>query len=419
MQMKTYKTIILLIIITGLYSCYNPSKISTSNISSSYSAQSKTLGFVNYPFLKNDSTLCIYFSLNTGGLLYKKNNLQNYFTADFKLFYELYAASNHKHLLDSLSIKYSDTVAVPGSKVISDSFLIHLPVRDKYTLFFRIHDLNRNYILQGFSYFDNSSIYSPNHFLLKDENNRILIKNYFNKGEKFRIISNVSNTDKIFVLYYKIDFPQAEPPFSVSPENIIKLEEPDSISLVLMQEGSTDYISTVQKGVYIIKSDTSRNEGLCLFHFYQGYPSVTTPLQMTKPLQYITTKKEFMEISQSKNLKTAIDQFWLDISGNPERASEMIKMYYNRVQNANLFFTTYKEGWKTDRGMMYVVMGPPETVYRSPSTETWYYSDGKSFTSIIIDFNKSENPVSGYDFTLQRSLELKSTWFNAVENLRR
>ena len=40
-----------------------------------------------------------------------------------------------------------------------------------------------------------------------------------------------------------------------------------------------------------------------------------------------------------------------------QKAKSLIAIYYNRIQNANLHFTTFKEGWKTDRGMIYVVFG--------------------------------------------------------------
>ena len=40
-----------------------------------------------------------------------------------------------------------------------------------------------------------------------------------------------------------------------------------------------------------------------------------------------------------------------------ERAKELIKNYYGRLQHANLFFTSYLEGWKTDRGMIFMIFG--------------------------------------------------------------
>ena len=37
--------------------------------------------------------------------------------------------------------------------------------------------------------------------------------------------------------------------------------------------------------------------------------------------------------------------------------------YYRRVRFANEEFTQYKDGWKTDRGMIYILFGPPNQVF--------------------------------------------------------
>jgi len=40
---------------------------------------------------------------------------------------------------------------------------------------------------------------------------------------------------------------------------------------------------------------------------------------------------------------------------------------------ANYFFTSYKPGWMTDRGMIYIVLGPPVILHKGDDFEEWIY----------------------------------------------
>lgn len=95
------------------------------------------------------------------------------------------------------------------------------------------------------------------------------------------------------------------------------------------------------------------------------YPAVKTVQQMAEPLSYIMTKKEFEELMSLQNddsLKAAIDKFWLSNIKNSNVAEDVINLYYSRVEEANKQFSNYKEGWKTDLGMIYILFGAPKTV---------------------------------------------------------
>ncbi len=73
--------------------------------------------------------------------------------------------------------------------------------------------------------------------------------------------------------------------------------------------------------------------------------------------------------------KAAIDDFWLNIGGSLERARELLKKYYGRVKEANKHYSSYTQGWKSDRGMIYIVMGPPANIYKSKKDEIWMYGN--------------------------------------------
>ena len=120
-------------------------------------------------------------------------------------------------------------------------------------------------------------------------------------------------------------------------------------------------------------------------------------------------------MSSYKNFKTAVDSFWLYAGGSHDRARELVRKYYHRVEDANDFFSSYIEGWRTDRGLIYIVYGPPNIVYKSSNSENWVYGAENNFNSLTFSFLKVINPFTDNDYRLERSQFLKKSWFNSVE----
>jgi GWxTD domain-containing protein len=107
---------------------------------------------------------------------------------------------------------------------------------------------------------------------------------------------------------------------------------------------------------------------------------------MIGPLIYVTDGDDWKKLNNA----SAVDQdsvfkaFWETRNpspGSPE--NEMFNEFYKRVDLTNRNFGySRKDGWKTDRGRVFIVFGPPDRVERSsPSTysqgeyEVWYYEE--------------------------------------------
>ena len=140
--------------------------------------------------------------------------------------------------------------------------------------------------------------------------------------------------------------------------------------------------------------------------------------RLLRPLRYITTRNEFNEMMRNQSAKAALDDFWLASTPNKDRAKELIRKYYNRVHDANRFFTSYLEGWKTDRGMIYIVFGPPNIIYKSTNSESWVYGEENNPMSLTLNFIKVDNPFTYNDFRLNRSPIYKTNWYRSVESWR-
>lgn len=115
-------------------------------------------------------------------------------------------------------------------------------------------------------------------------------------------------------------------------------------------------------------------------------PSLLNLQTKIETLKEYVSEKEFKNLMQSPDsLKAAwLKAFWKQRDPTPETEyNELQQEFYRRVEFANSVFTINvldKEGWKTDRGAVYIKYGPPTEVERHqeqlnvPPYEIWYYS---------------------------------------------
>lgn len=106
------------------------------------------------------------------------------------------------------------------------------------------------------------------------------------------------------------------------------------------------------------------------------------------PLKYITLPDEESILKKLKPLEEKIQFvriFWARREYNPEtEINEFREEFYSRVAYANAHFGRREEGWKTARGEIYIVFGPPSRVEMHSISGTarpaifWYYDDSPS-----------------------------------------
>jgi GWxTD domain-containing protein len=237
----------------------------------------------------------------------------------------------------------------------------------------------------------------------------------FNSSDIFYITYSRSEIDTVYVKYYRNTFPLPRPPVtdlaSVRPEFI-----PDSIFAYPYSD--TIIYRLPFEGMYHIQADPNQQGGLTLFNFGNSYPRVTTVDEMIGPLVYLTSTVEYEDLMNQINKKVALDNFWLQVAGNVETSRELIRIYYNRVFYANYFFSSYKEGWKTDRGMMFIIYGAPNTLTKSAETEIWTYYRKKGKEPLRFTFSKVRSPYSDNDYQLERDF-VNSMWLQAVQDWRK
>jgi GWxTD domain-containing protein len=109
-------------------------------------------------------------------------------------------------------------------------------------------------------------------------------------------------------------------------------------------------------------------------------------------MRYIAKKNGVKKIQSSppEKRREAFLEFWRENDPTPgTEANELMDEYYRRVNYANANFRSFREGWKTDMGMVYIIFGPPSETDRNPfnrfgalyagrtvkAAELWIYYD--------------------------------------------
>ena len=403
--------IVILLLFLATFACRTQSVISDKNLSVIYDNSGK-LNVENQAYHISDDSTLFFLRVSAKNLLYTNEN--GTFSAGFRVKLLLYDVVNLSLLVDSASTVLN-LIRNENDSTFEVEIPLATPAGKKYFLQTIVYDLNRSINKSAYLDIDKMSVNSPQNFIFKNvRSNQLLFGSVAQANEPFRIES-IRNKGKLFYLsYYNRNYQYSSPPFAINQHELISFD-PDSI---FSSDGKT--VALEKKGFYQIRTDKTQRSGATLFIFHDDYPNLSRPDQLLKPLRFLTTQAEYKNIIGSLDQKTQIDNFWINAAGNNrERAKKIIKIFYNNVQEANIYFTSYKEGWKTDRGMIYLIYGKPDLVKRTAKTETWTYRKSFYYNTVIFVFNKTGNYFSDNDYYLDRSPEYRESWYVEVENWRK
>ena len=172
----------------------------------------------------------------------------------------------------------------------------------------------------------------------------------------------------------------------------------DSTEVKKIDSGTTQIFFTIKElelglGNYIIQlavvDADDKIIGTIRKSFLSRWPGVPSSIKdlnkAIKQLVYIATEDEIEKIEETENRDEKVKEylnFWKKKDPTPQTEDNPIfDEYYRRVFYANEKFSHYIEGWKTDRGMVFIILGPPNNVDRHPFEfntkpyEVWEYYD--------------------------------------------
>ena len=177
------------------------------------------------------------------------------------------------------------------------------------------------------------------------------------KNEKDRVvvIDNVEAIDEFFVSRYKL-----------KKEDLSRIGS--TLKLIIKQKGRE---RSVSKNISIFRPGLS------------GF--VNDVENSFQQMKYILSSDERKRAKgkKGKELESLFLSFWKERDPTPSTSlNELMEEYYIRVNYVNEYFNmSWREGWETDFGMIYILFGPPDRIETSNPTSTsssiykvWYYS---------------------------------------------
>lgn len=251
-----------------------------------------------------------------------------------------------------------------------------------------------------------TNVQYPEFLIFEEGATAPVFNTYLNQG-KYLIRSEEAVPDATVIFRYKELFKAADPPMALGSDLSPALEI--ETKLISTNKG----LSFESGFFYFMQKDSATNIGLTRYVGGKYFPKYTQLNEITLPIMYLARKSEFQKIQTSSNKKKAFDAFWLNLYPIKRNASDAIASYFQRVTQANQMFTNYKPGWKTDRGMIYIVMGPPEVVERYDWREVWKYDETVEFEFRIIS-----NLFAPQQYYLTREQSLADVWYENVKALR-
>ncbi len=180
--------------------------------------------------------------------------------------------------------------------------------------------------------------------------------------------------------------------------------------------------SDFAQGQYLLKLSVkcglrSAETEKALFIRWANMPATISDIDLAiRQIKYIADKKEFDDLNNAvaDEKLQKFEEFWREHDPTPgTEANEGMDEFYERVQFTNENFSVFREGWKTDMGMIYIIFGAPSDIERHPFDlenkpyEVWYYHDiNKEF--VFMDqtgFGEYRLLTTGWE-----------SWRNSVKN---
>jgi GWxTD domain-containing protein len=238
-------------------------------------------------------------------------------------------------------------------------------------------------------------------------NNKPAVKTYVLINDSVSL-NGFDSTKPIIVSYYNDEFPSAAPPFSTAQARVASVIKSDSTFTSTIEKP----IAFTRKGLYLVQQDTASSLGTA-FRIENDYPKLAKIESLAGPLIYICTKQEYEKLRAAKNDKAQFDKIILSITGNSDRAKIFMRNYFRNVEMANRYFSSYKEGWKTDRGMIFIIFGLPEEVYLFGDREVWEYKNN-AFSGRFT-FVKSATLFDPENYVLIREKSYQDKWYEMID----
>jgi GWxTD domain-containing protein len=360
-----------------------------------------------YHFSADSSTL--FFKVNTSNLLYARTSKNNGFFAQLLVEIKvLDLKTNNELYLDSTL--YTDNDQDKENNLLFGQINIPVGSQQELEVRCRYTDLNRNQdeifkqrIIKTGKTLENSTLLIlPNGLPLisrvNESTGTFSFKSNSNASMKVRKFSGIS--------------------LLPAPPSERGVETMGEVNFELLPASNQIILDTNNPGLYKIGNSDNLSEHFTFLHRPKGFPVPNDFQELNLATSYFQNSEEVQLLLKNSNQREAFENFWLKKCGTKDKAKNTMQIYYERMELANIHFTTYTDGWKTDRGMIFMIMGPPTRVFNQRNSEIWTYGRDNNVNNLNFAFDKKYSDKIGVHYQLERHSGYRQVWSIAVNTWR-
>ena len=357
-----------------------------------------------------------YFIIPPGDILFKRNPETRKYEASAQISYHIIKPNGKTNTSvdkGSIEIKREED-EIPDDAIIG-YFDVNINSDSFYYASIVLNDRYRKQQFEDIIPIDKKNKGSKENFIITDSTNRVQFLNFIDSNSKIKISSERLRSSTFFITRY---YPIYNYPLPIYIEG--QTERMDIVKDTTDIGKADEFITFERPGIYHIRQDTTSVNGLTLLNFYNGFPFLAQKENLAPPMRYITSDDEFNDLRANPDkAKLKTEKIWASMSNTLPKTENLLTTYYKRVQFANVYYTSYNEGWRTDRGLVYTIFGPPSNIYKNTREEQWVYGLENSSLSYDFSFKKAANPLTNNDYILERDSRKKEIWQKAVEYWRK
>ncbi|MEX0982854.1 MAG: GWxTD domain-containing protein [Bacteroidales bacterium] len=367
----------------------------------------------------SENMTSMYIRLFPGELLFNQANEQAEYRAMVGITYIIYELDEKGMIAaqsDSTQFEVKLGREAEERSGFFSSKVLNLPAGKHYLIRLEARDLQRGTLGLMYKFVDKKGpLSAQNYSIVSATTGYPRFQSYITPGEVFKIKYRLPGYDTIYIDYLSTPDHIPRPPVTVDSPSSFPFETDTTIALAYSEN---TVLTVPDRGTYHFRVDTLSNEGVTVHNFGQGFPKVETETALMEPLFYISTMTEYNRMRNQENRKRAVDDFWLQRASSMERSKELIRVYYNRVLYSNLYFTESREGWKSDRGMIFILLGPPDRMRDTGTEQRWYYISRRQGRVVEFVFERKPGAHSNHDLVWMKSNEALQQWSAAVSSWR-
>ena len=188
-----------------------------------------------------------------------------------------------------------------------------------------------------------------------------------------------SGKDKEYKTSYVLKNPKGEKVFTKD----VVVRHTGQITPVILELPGT----SLAHGLYVIRVEVKGRELMAttereIMLHWVGIPANIADLDLAiEQMRYIAKKEGVKKIlgAPAERRREAFLKFGHENDPTPgTEANELMEEYYRRVNYANTSFRGFREGWKTDMGMVYITFGAPNEIERNPFNRYASFYEGRT-----------------------------------------